>query len=367
MAVIDRQTETALDSVRDRYGRTVDHHAAATARTRRNAAALETYAAYLAQHADQLLDAAHSSLDKLPAARHISAWRDLLAALGASHAEILRFLDRPATHGSPAEREQHAALWLHLAAWADYGSMAADLADQHHQPAPELTGAERRTWTQFAQAAEHRGELDLIESWFAADGRRITLADLIEDDTSTVIALAGDPDAPGWEVVGHYADVYEAGQALPRPVSPGVLRPEAASRFNRPEPAPERPLQELLQDVHEGQSAGDVSEALLGATQEGFDAGPMVRLQHLLDAAAEFSHALETVRGRQIGARLEGLGRQLAFLTREVQEAAEDLGATVAVLPPHRTPQPPRIRPRPALGTTPPAPPHRASAPARRP
>jgi len=366
MAVIDRHSETALDSVRDRYGRTVDHHGAATARAGRNIAALETYAAYLAQHADQLLDAAHSTLDKLPAARHTSAWRDLLAALGASHVEILRALDRPAPRGPAAEREQHAALWPHLAAWADYGSIAADLADQNHQPTPELTSEEGQTWTQLAQAAQLHGELELIESWFGADGRRITLADLIEDDTSTVVALAGDPDAPGLEVIGHYADVYAAGQALPRPVSPGVLRPEAASRFNRPDPAPERPLLELLQDVHEGQSAGDASEALLGATQQGFEAGPMLRLQHLLVAPAEFSHALETVQGRQIGARLEGLGRQLAFLTREVQEAAEGLGATVAVLPPHRAPQPPRLRPRPALDTTPPAPPHGAPAPARR-
>lgn len=85
----------------------------------------------------------------------------------------------------------------------------------------------------------------------------------------------------------------------------------------------------------------------LTATQHGHDAGPMVRLQ-----------------GRQIAARLAALGRQVDFLTGEVHEAAEDLGATVAVLPPHRTPGP-RIRPRPALDTTPPSAPPRTSAPTR--
>lgn len=366
MAVIDRETETALDTVRDRYGRTVHHHAAAAARARRNRVAVDTFATYLAVHAGPLLDAARSAVDGLPPAGHTRAWRDLLDSLAASHTEIARVLGRPAAPGSAAERERHTAVWPHLAVWADYGSIAADLAEQHHQSEPGLTDEERQMWTEMAQAAKRRGALDLIESWYVADGRRITLAYLVEDDDSTVVALAGDPDAAGWEVIGHYAHEYAAGQALPRAVPPGVLRPDAASRFNRPEPAPERPLQELVQEVVEARAAGDVSEALLSATQQGYDAGPMVRLQHVLSAAAEFSYALDTVQGRQIGARLDVLGRQLDFLTREVHDAAEDLGATVAVLPPHRTPTPPRIRPRPALDTTPPAPP-RTTAPARRP
>lgn len=117
----------------------------------------------------------------------------------------------------------------------------------------------------------------------------------------------------------------------------------------------------------EARAAGDVSEALLSVTQTGYDAGALVRLGSLLEAAAEFSHALGTVQGRQIGAQIDTLGRQLAFLIREVHEAAEDLGATVAVLPPHRTPKPPCPRPRPALDTTPPVPVHRSAAPARSP
>ncbi|MGW7008272.1 hypothetical protein ACWGCW_37175 [Streptomyces sp. NPDC054933] len=313
-----------------------------------------------------MLDAARSTVGELPLARHTTAWRALLDSLAASHAEITRVLSHLPAPGSAAEREQHQALWPHLAIWADHGSLAADLADQHHQCEPELTGEEAQRWTHRAQAAQRRGELGLIESWYAADGRRITLAYLVEDDTSTVIALTGDPDAPGWQVIGHYADEYAAGQALPRPVPPGVLRPDI-SRFNRPEPAPEVPLHEMIQDIAEAQTAGDVSCTLLTATQHGYDAGPMVRLQELLHSAGQFAAALETVQGRQLAARLDALGRHLEFLTREVQDAAEDLGATVAVLPPHRTPTAPRIRPRPALDTTPPPLPPRTTAPTHRP
>lgn len=70
------------------------------------------------------------------------------------------------------------------------------------------------------------------------------------------------------------------------------------------------------------------------------------------------------MQGRQIAARLSALGWQIEFLVREVEEAAEDLGATVAVLPLHRTPVL-RARPRPAVTTTPPTPPPRSSTTAR--
>jgi hypothetical protein len=288
----------------------------------------------------------------------------VLDGLAASAAEIRRALDRPDTPGSPAERAQHSALWPHLAAWADHSFIASDLADQNkqrHHRAP-LTDEEQQMWTEMAQAARQRGELELTESWYAADGQPITLAHLIENDDSTLVALRGDPDAPGWQVIGHYAHEYEAGKVLPAPVPPGVLRADV-SRFNRPAPVPEVSLQELIRDVVEGQTAGDASEALLGAVQRGYTPGPMVRLQELLETSSQFASALATVQGRQIAARLSALGRQIEFLTREVEEAAEDLGATVAVLPPHRTPVP-RVRPRPAVDTAPPTPPPRAITPA---
>ena len=365
MAVIDLETETALGMTCDRYGRTVHAGAAAAARAHRDKAAVQAYTTHLAPHADALLDAARRALDELPPARHLAGWRAVLDGLATSAPEIRRALERPADPGSPAERAQHAALWPHLAAWADYGSIASNLADQRdgwHHKGP-LTDEEQRMWTERAQAAQRRDELEVIESWYAADGQPITLAHLIENDESTLVALRGDPDAPGWQVIGHYAHEYEAGKILPAPVPPGVLRADV-SRFNRPAPVPEVSLQELIRDVVEGQGAGDVCEALLGAVRRGYDAGPMVRLRELLETSSQFASALETVQGRQIAARLSALGRQIDFLTREVEEAAEDLGATVAVLPPHRTPVL-RVRPRPAVDTTPPAPPSRAGTPAR--
>ncbi|MFG3151404.1 hypothetical protein ACGF7W_05080 [Streptomyces sp. NPDC048219] len=360
MAVIDHEYEVALDTTRDRFGRTVHAGAAAAARAHRDEAAVEAYATHLAPHAEELLDVARRALDELPPARHLAGWRAVLDGLSVTTAEIRRAFDRPVT-GPSAERSRRAALWPHLTAWADHGSIASNLADQHGAPRhrPALTMEEQQAWTEKAQAAQERGELDLIESWYAADGRPVTLAYLVEDDDSTVVALHGDPGAPGWKVIGHHAHDWEAGKGLPPAVPPGVLRPDV-SRFNRPVPVPEVSLQELVRDVVEGHSAGDASNALLSAVQRGYHAGPMVRLQELLETSGQFSSALETVHGRQIAARLSALGRQVEFLAREVEDAAEDLGATVAVLPPHRTPIL-RMRPRPAVDTTPPAPPPRAS------
>ncbi|CAM5716936.1 MFS transporter OS=Streptomyces microflavus OX=1919 GN=Smic_08440 PE=4 SV=1 [Streptomyces microflavus] len=48
----------------------------------------------------------------------------------------------------------------------------------------------------MAAAAQRRGALELIESWYAADGQPITLAYLVEDDESIVVALRGDPGHP---------------------------------------------------------------------------------------------------------------------------------------------------------------------------
>ncbi|WP_203621427.1 hypothetical protein [Streptomyces anulatus] len=366
MSVIGCETDAALDRTRDRHGRTVHPGAADAARAHRNKAAVEAYRTHLAPHAEALLDVARLVLDELPPAQHLAGWQAVLDGLHASTVEIHRIIERPADSGSEDERAQHAALWPHLTVWADHGYIASNLADQRdggqHQKSP-LPDAERRKWTEMAVAAQQRGALELTEAWFAADGQPITLAYLVEDDESIVVALRGDPGAPGWQVIGHYEHEYEAGKDLPSPVPSGVLR-RNCSRFNRLPPAPEMPLQDLIRDVVEGHAAGDASNALLCAVQGGYAAGPMIRLRELVETSAQFASALETVQGQQISARLSALGRQIEFLTHEVQEAAEDLGATVAVLPPHRTPGP-RIRPRPAVDTSPPVPPPLASRPAR--
>ncbi|MFD4177228.1 hypothetical protein [Streptomyces anulatus] len=366
MSVIECATDDALDKTRDRHGRTVHPAAAEAARAHRNQAAVEAYRTHLAPHAEALLDIARLMLDELPPAQHLARWQDILDVLHATTAKIHWTLERPAAPNSEDERAQHAALWPHLTVWADHGYIASNLADQRdggrHQKRP-LTDEERQKWTEMAMAAQRRGALELTESWYAADSQPITLAYLVEDDESIVVALRGDPGAPGWQVIGHYEHEYEAGKGLPAPVPPGVLRPDL-SRHNRPAPAPEISLQDLLRDVIEGRSAGDASNALLGAVQRGYAAGPMVRLQELIETSAQFASALETVQGRQVAGRLSALGRQIEFLTREVHEAAEDLGATVAVLPPHRTPVA-RVRPRPAVDTSPPVPPPLAGMPVR--
>ncbi|MFF7258163.1 hypothetical protein [Streptomyces microflavus] len=366
MSVIGCETDAALDRTRDRHGRTVHPGAAEAARAHRDKAAVEAYRTHLAPHAEALLDVAHLVLDELPPAQHLAGWQAVLDGLHASTAEIHRILERPIGPGSDDERAQHAALWPHLTVWADHGYIASNLADQRdggqHQRSP-LTDEERQMWTEMAVAAQRRGALELTESWYAADGQPITLAYLVEDDESIVVALRGDPGAPGWRVIGHYEHEYEAGKDLPSPVPPGVLR-RNFSRHNRPVPAPEMSLQDLIRDVVEGRTAGDASNALLGAVQGGYAAGPMVRLQELVETSGQFASALETVQGQQIAARLSALGRQIEFLAHEVQEAAEDLGATVAVLPPHRTPVP-RARARPAVDTSPPVPPPLAGRPAR--
>ncbi|MGW1235020.1 hypothetical protein [Streptomyces californicus] len=366
MSVIDCATDAALDRTRDRHGRTVHPAAAEAARARRDKAAAEAYRTHLAPHAEALLGVARLVLDELPPAQHLAGWQAVLDGLHATTVEIHRILERPMGPGSEEERAQHAALWPHLTVWADHGYIASALVDQRavgqHQKNP-LPDDERQKWTDMAMAAQRRGALELIESWYAADGQPITLAYLVEDDESIVVALRGDPGAPGWRVIGHYEHEYEAGKDLPAPVPPGVLRP-GLSRHNRPAPAPEMSLQDLLRDVVEGRSAGDVSNALLGAVQRGYAAGPMVRLQELVETSSKFASALETVRGRQVAGRLSALGRQIEFLIREVNEAAEDLGATVAVLPPHRTPVV-RVRPRPAVDTSPPVPPPFAGMPVR--
>ncbi|MBZ3904431.1 hypothetical protein [Streptomyces griseiscabiei] len=363
MKRIGRESETALDVTRDRHGRTVRHATAATALAHRDQAALQAYATYLFPYADDLLAAARRVLDALPPARHTTAWQAQLDHLAASHTEIAKILSQPAEPGSPAERAQQQAAWPHLGFWADHSYLATEITDPDKHREIPLTDEEQRRWTDMAHAAQRRGELELLESWYAADGRSITLAHLAEGDSSVVVAASGDPHAPGWQVIGHYADEGVAHRALPSPVPPGVLRPDV-SPLDRPEPAPEVSVQELICDVSEARAAGEVAEALLTATQHGYQAGPLVRLQELLATAGQFANALDTVGGRQVAAQLAALGRHLDFLTQEVRETAEDLGASVSVLPPHRTPTL-RIRPRPAPGTTPPAPPARGPAPAR--
>ncbi|MGW4441939.1 hypothetical protein [Streptomyces sp. NPDC004682] len=349
MLAISREGENALDTAWDRPGRAARVQGAAAARTHRDAAATASYTTHLAPHVDQLLQAARHTLDQLPPARHTDAWRALLASLAASQAAIRRLLAQQAAPGSDAERQRNAAAWPHLAFWAEHGAVVETLAALDlRQTEPDLTNEERRTWTQKAHAAQRRRELDLIESWYAPDGRRVTLASVFGGNTDTVVALTGDPHSPDWEVIGHFGDIDTAREALPPPVPPGMLRPDA-SMVNRPEPHPEVSLRVLMQDIVAARTAGNVADTLLTLTQPDPAAGPALLLTQLVSTAAQFASALESMQAQQVAARLGTLARQLSFLTNELQDAAEDLGATVAVLPPHRIPSATRLAARTAL------------------
>ncbi|MFB7270777.1 hypothetical protein [Streptomyces sp. NPDC056244] len=300
-------------------------------------------------------------------ARHLVGWKVVLNDLGHAADQIRRILATPADAGTDAAHEQNDALWPYLSAWAEHSYIVTHLADQHRTPAPALTSDEQQQWTDQAQAAHRIGDLDPFESWYDAQGRLITLAYLIENDESTVLTLAGDLDAPGWQVLGRYTTEYKAGQSSPPPVPPGILRPDA-SRYTPRVATAEIILQDLIQDITESRHSGDVAEILLSAADNtGHAPGPLTRTQQLITTAAEFANALETRQGQHVAARLGVIGKQLDLLTRELHVAAEELGATVAVLPPHRTPRPRFVTPSPlALTARPPATAPTAAAPAHR-
>ncbi|MGW6742839.1 hypothetical protein ACWGDX_19305 [Streptomyces sp. NPDC055025] len=359
--------ETALDALRDRYGNITDAQAAAAVRTERNRDAVEAYTTCLLPHAEELLACARLALDEMPPARHLAGWKAVLNDLGHATGQIRRILTTLAEAGTEAAREQTESLWPYLTAWAEHGYIVTHLADQHRTPDPALTGDEQRHWTDRATAAQHSGDLDPFESWYDTQGRLITLAYLIEHDESTILAFAGDLDTPGWQVLGQYNTEYEAGQSSPPPAPSGVLRPDT-SRYTPHVPTAEITLQELIQDITTSRHSGDVAEVLLRAADEtGHAPGPLARTQELIAVAAEFADALETRQGQCAAARLSVIGRQLGLLTRELRAAAEELGATIGVLPPHRTPRPRFVPPSPpALTTRPPATAPPAVAPAQR-
>ncbi|WP_326812292.1 hypothetical protein OIE62_07640 [Streptomyces scopuliridis] len=290
-------------------------------------------------------------------ARHHRAWRLLLDDLDHAASQIERILTSPVESGTEAARERDIALWPYLTAWAEHGYITGDLADQHRLPAaPSPSADKQREWTVRAQDARRRGDLEPFESWYDAEGRLITLAYLIEDDASTVLALAGDLDSPRWQVLGQYDNEYAAGQASPPPVPPGVLRPDS-SRYHPRVPTAEVTLQERIGDVVEARHSGDVADVLLTVTQDaGYAPGPLARMGELISTAAEFAEALETRQGHRTATRLRVIARQLALLNGELHEAGEELSAAVGVLPPHRAPRPRFLTTPapPALTTTPP-------------
>ncbi|MFB8352963.1 hypothetical protein [Streptomyces niveus] len=354
-SVVHLKCETALDTLRNRHGTITDTTTAVSARTERNRDAAAAFTEHLLPHTQTLLATARSAIDSMPPARHHGAWLLLLDDLDHAATHIHRILTDTTPPGSGAAREQHRALWPYLTAWAEHSTILTNLVGQHRTPAPEFTGQQQAAWTERAQAAHERGELEPFESWYDAPGRLITLAYLIEDDTSTILVLAGDLDQRDWQVLGRHDNEYQAGQLAPPPVPPGVLRPDG-SRYQQHLAIPEVSLQELIHDVNVAGHSGDVAEVLLTAADDTTGApGPLERLGELVRTAGQFADALETRQGRHTAARLNFVARQLSALTRELFDAGEELSSTVGVLPPHRVPRPRFVTTPEAAATTAPS------------
>ncbi|MEU3502490.1 hypothetical protein ABZ726_17595 [Streptomyces hundungensis] len=312
--------------------------AAAIAQGRRREGA-EAFKHYVAPHANTLLSAARSAVDAMPPAWHHAAWRELIDDMAHAASQIHRIRSEPTVHPEPeASRVRHLQLWPYVLAWAERSFIISDLAEQHRPAVQALASEEQQLWTDRAQAAWRRGDLDADDVWYSADNELITVAHLVEHGEPTVVVLAGEPGSAQMRVLGHYDTLNEAVQASPPAVPAGVLNPNFAPFAPQP-PAAEVSVAKLVRQVDEARHTGDVSMALLDAVDtSGRSRGPLPRLTELLDRAASFADALETKQGQRSAARLSVLARQLGALREEIESVAERLGA--GVLPPHRTPRP---------------------------
>lgn len=311
---------------------------AVIARGRRQEAA-EAFERHVLPHTNKLLAAAHSAVNAMPPARHHAAWRELIDDMAHAANQINRIRTAPDAQPEPdASRARHLQLWPYVLAWAERSFIISDLAEQHRPTGPPLTSEEQQLWTDQAQAAWRRGDLDAADVWYSADNELITLAHLFEHGDSTVVVLAGELGSEQMRVLGHYDSMHEAVEAAPPSVPAGVLHPDVAP-FAPHALTAEAPIAKLVRQVDEARHTGDVYMALLDAVDDsGFSRGPLPRLTELLDRAATFADALETRQGQHCAARLSVLARQLGALREEIESAAESLGT--GVLPPHRTPRP---------------------------
>ncbi|MGW2858240.1 hypothetical protein [Streptomyces sp. NPDC001205] len=278
-------------------------------------------------------------MDAMPPARHHAAWRELVDDMAHAADQIHRIRSAPADQPEPdASRIRDLQLWPYILAWAERSFIVSDLAGQHRPTGPPLTHEEQQYWTDLAQAAWRRGDLDVDDVWYSAANELITLAHLVEHGEQTVVVLAGEVGSQQMRVLGHYDTVNTAVEASPPAVPAGVLHPDVAP-FAPQAPTAEAPVAKLVRQVDEARHTEDVYMALLDAVDDsGFSRGPLPRLTELLDRAAKFTDALETTQGQRSAARLSVLARQLGALRQEIESAAEGLGA--GVLPPHRTPRP---------------------------
>ncbi|WP_282697823.1 hypothetical protein [Streptomyces sp. CC208A] len=300
-------------------------------------------------HAGLLIDRARSALAFQPPARHVAGWSLLVDDLEAA-ADLARrrFADETSVDRTTVRQCQ--------ATWARQARLLRDLAVQETPPStgPELPAAEEARWTAHAHDVRRRHMMYLYESRYDAAGRQLTVAgvpDLDEPSEDCVLIVAGDVDSATVRVLGRYDTCDQALAALPPAVQPGVLHPRG--RFPR-SPGALPALADLVEDVAGATQSQTVAEVLGYLVSD--SAGPrhLSHLSDLLAECADFALATETVAGRDLSVRLRGLLVQVDVLDRQLHQALTAFEDTIAVLPPHRTPQPRHIKAPPAVSATPP-------------
>ncbi|MER5737887.1 hypothetical protein ABT117_19715 [Streptomyces sp. NPDC002262] len=314
--------------------------------------------AALLPHAGLLIDRARAALAFQPPARHVAGWSLLVDDLEAAADLALRRLAGETSVDRATVRQCHVT-------WARRAGFLRDLAIQEGPPAagPELPAAEEARWTAHAHDVRRRHMMYLYESRYDAAGRQLSVVgvpDLDEPAEDCVLIAAGDVDSATMRVLGRYDSHGQALAALPPAVQPGVLHPRG--RFPR-SPGALPALADLIEDVAGATQSQTVAEVLGYLVSD--SAGPrhLSQLSELLAECADFALATETVAGRDLSVRLRGLLVQTDVLDRQLRQALVAFEDTIAVLPPHRTPQPRHIKAPPTIGAIPQPPPAQAAPP----
>ncbi|MEU8617334.1 hypothetical protein [Streptomyces sp. NPDC048623] len=314
--------------------------------------------ATLLPHAGLLIDRARAALEFQPPARHVSGWSLLVDDLEAA-ADLAR---RRLAGETSVDR---ATIRQCQVTWARRARLLRDLAvqDAPPPPGPELPAAEEARWTAHAHDVRRRHMMYLYESRYDAAGRQLTVIgvpDLDEPIEDCALVIAGDVDSATMRVLGRYDTYDQALAALPPAVQPGVLH--SRGRFPR-SPGTLPALADLIDDVADAAQSQTVAEVLSHVVSDGAAPRHLSQLSDLLGECADFALATETVAGRDLSVRLRGLLVQTDLLDRQLRQALTAFEDTIAVLPPHRTPQPRHIKPRPAVRAAPPPPPTQAAPP----
>ncbi len=312
----------------------------------------------LLPHTAVLIDRARAALRLQPPSRHLAGWDLLVDDLEAA-ADLAR--DRLPHQTSDGTAVLHQC----QATWAERATFLKDLAvqDTPPLPGPELPAAEEELWAAHAQDIRRRHMMYLYESRYDASGRQLTVVGvphLDEPAKDCVLIVAGDVDSTTMRVLGRYDTYDQALAALPPPVQPGVLHPRG--RFSKGAgtiPA----LADLIEGVVGATHSQAVAEAIGHVASDGTGPCHLSQLSDLLGECADFALATETVAGRDLSVRLRGLIVQTDLLDRQLRQALDAFEDTIAVLPPHRTPQPRHIKPPPTGRTTPPPAPATATPP----